>query len=278
MVRTVARGSKRPALRLLRSTDEGRRCQVFSPLGRKLKFASQRMRDWEADESYEPKSSTGTVAASLAQLAPAPTPTPASVPAPKPMPPLFKPPLLPKAPRHSLPKMTTNPLARMRASLTLDVPSTPRQSTSTSAAPLIPLPATGSATPKVRTYHRSHPVAGPATPAPTSVAPETPSAAPATLIPGALSTPMAGKRVYGMNTRSVGRPQPKFKTPFKAGLAPGEPGRLELERRSAEKMKTASAQVSKPTHVKAHTARPEAKKTKYVAFDLSAFCTPFRGD
>jgi hypothetical protein len=80
-----------------------------------------------------------------------------------------------------------------------------------------------------------------------------------------------------MNTRSVGRPQPKFKTPFKAGLAPGEPGRLELERKSAEKMKTASAHVSKPTHVKAHTARAEVKKSRHVAFDLSAFCASLRG-
>ena len=240
----------------------------------KLKLASQRMRDWEVDESYGLKSST--VAASQAQLAPAPTPV--SVPAPKPMPPLFKPPLLSKASRHSLPKMSANPLTRTRASLAFDVPSNPRQSTSTLAPSLIPPPATGSATPKVHTYHHSHPAAGPATPALTSEAPTTPLAAPAPLIPGALSTPMAGKRVYGMNTRSVGRPQPKFKTPFKAGLAPGEPGRLELERKSAEKMKTPSAHVSKPTHVKAYTARPEAKKSKHVAFDLSAFCASLRGD
>ena len=242
----------------------------------KLKLASQRMRDWEVDESYEPKSSTVTVAASQAQLAPAPTP--ASVPAPKLMPPLFKPPLLPKAPRHSLPKMSANPLTRARASLALDVPSNPRLSTSTLAPSLIPPPATGSATSKGHTYHHSHPTAGPATPAPTSETPEIPLAAPAPLIPGALSTPMAGKRVYGMNTRSVGRPQPKFKTPFKVGLAPGEPGRLELERKSTVKMKTASAHVSNPALVKAHTARPEAKKSKHVAFDLSAFCASLRGD
>ena len=58
-----------------------------------------------------------------------------------------------------------------------------------------------------------------------------------------------------MNTRSVRRPQPKFKTPFKAGLAPGEPGRLELERKSAEEMKTPEAHVSKPRRTEKQ-ARP----------------------
>ena len=38
MVQTVARGSKCPAVRLLRSTDEGRRCQSFSRLGGKAEI------------------------------------------------------------------------------------------------------------------------------------------------------------------------------------------------------------------------------------------------
>ena len=63
------------------------------------------------------------------------------------------------------------------------------------------------------------------------------------------------------NTWGVGRP--KFKTPFQVRLAPGKPGRLELERRSAE-MKTASAHVLKPAHVKAHTAGAEVKKSRRV--------------
>ena len=87
---------------------------------------------------------------------------------------------------------------------------------------------------------------------------------------------MVGKRVYGLNARNVGRPQPECKTPFKAGLAPDEPGRLEPERKSAEKMRTTSGHVA--THVKAHTARAEVKKSTYVPFDLSAFCASLRGD
>ena len=66
--------------------------------------------------------------------------------------PLFKPPLLPKAPRHSLPKMSASPLARMRASLAPNVPSFPRPCNSTPESPSIPHPATWSATPKVCTY------------------------------------------------------------------------------------------------------------------------------
>jgi hypothetical protein len=87
------------------------------------------------------------------------------------------------------------------------------------------------------------------------------------LTPGAFSTPLTGKKVYGMNTRSVGRSRPKFKTPFKAGLAPGESGRLELERMAIEKTKTALANALKPT--KAQTAEAEAKKSGHVAFNLS---------
>ena len=245
----------------------------------KLKFASQRMRDWEADESYEPN--LKVVVASQAQSEPAPTPAPApaqvSAPPPRPIPPPFKPPLLPKTPRHSVPQVSANPLARARASLALERPSTPQPSTSTSAPSPMPPPATEPAKPKVYTYHHSHPSA-PITPAATSKTPVASITTPAPLTPGAFSTPITtGKKVYGMNTRSVGRHQPKFKTPFKAGLAPGEPRRLELERKATERMKTALANASKPTPAKAQAAKVEAKRSGHVAFDLSASCVPLRG-
>jgi hypothetical protein len=239
----------------------GVKCLVVSE--EKLKLASRRMRDWEADESYEPKSKT--VAASQAQPAPVSTPAPA----PRPTPPLFKPPLLPKAPRHNLSKMSTNPITHSRASLVLDRPSTPRPTSSTPATSLVPPPATEPAKSKLYNYHASHPAA-PSTPVSTNKVPALSFATPAPLALGASSVPMTGKKVYGMNTRSVGRPQPKFKTPFKAGLAPGEPGRLKLERKAVEKAGTALANVVKPPLVKTQTAKAEAKKSGHVAFNLSA--------
>lgn len=88
---------------------------------------------------------------------------------------------------------------------------------------------------------------------------------------------MTVKKVYGMNTRSVGRPQPKFKTPFKTGFAPGEPERFDLERKAAEKMKIALANVSKLAPTKAQAVKVEVKKSGHVAFDLSAYHTSISG-
>ena len=252
----------------------GVKCLVLSE--EKLRLASQRIRDWEADETYEPKSKT--IAASQAQPTPAPTPAPALTPAlvPKPAPPLFKPPLLPKTPRHSLPKMSADPITRSRASLALDGPSTPRPTSSTPSASLVLPLATEPAKSKVYNYHPSHPAVL-STPASNSKAPALSFTTPAPLAHGAhgvLGTPVSvtGKKVYGMNTRSVGRPQPKFKTPFKAGLAPGEPGRLELDRKVVEKTKIALTNILKATPVKSQTAIVEAKKSRQVAFNLSASC------
>jgi breast cancer 2 susceptibility protein len=222
------------------------------------------MRDWEADESHEPQSKSVAASSQAHEL----VPTSTSAPAPRPTPPLFKPPLLPKAPRHSLPKTSANPPARARASLALDGPSTSRPSasisipTSTPTPSLVPPPAREQAKSKVYAYHYSHPAA-PATPASSKVSAES-FVTPAPLKPGASRTPVTGK-VFGMNTRSVGRSQPKFRTPFKAGLAPGEPGRLDVEQKAAGKMKT-----SKPTSTKVQTAKVEVKKSGHVAFDLSA--------
>jgi len=244
---------------------------VFSE--EKLKLASQRLRDWEADESYEPKPKT--IPAS--QIQPAPVSSPAPAPALRPTPPLFKPPLLPKAPRHSLPKMSANPITRSRPSLVLEGPSTPRPTSLTPAASLLPPPATNPVKSKSYNYHPSHPAA-PSTPVSTSKPPALPFATPAPLALGAFSTPMTGKKVYGMNTRSVGRPQPKFKTPFKVGLAPGEPGRLKLEQKAVEKTGTAVGNVLKPPQVKAQTSKVEAKKSGHVAFNLSASPTSERGN
>ena len=251
----------------------GVKCLVVSE--EKLKLASSRIRDWEADESYEPKSKT--IAASQAQSTPVSTPTPALPLAPRPTPPLFKPPLLPKTPRHSLPKTSANPIMRSRASLALDGPSTPRPTSSTPAASLVPLPATDLVKSKVYNYHPSHP-ATPSTPASTSKAPVPSFETPAPLARGAFSTPVAvaGKKVYGMNTRSVGRSQPRFKTPFKTGLGPGEPGRLGLERKAMEKTRIALVNVLKATPVKAQITMSEAKKIRQVAFNLSASCASLR--
>ena len=83
--------------------------------------------------------------------------------------------------------------------------------------------------------------------------------------------------MYGMNTRSVGRSQPRFKTPFKTGLAPGELGRLELERKAMEKTRVVLVNVLKATPVKAQTPMNEAKKIRQVAFNLSASYAPLRG-
>ena len=267
----------------------GVKCLVVSE--EKLKLAGQRIRDWEADEAYQPKSKT--IAASHAQatltLTPTPTPTPTPIPtpapalapalAPKPTPPLFKSPLLPKTPRHSLPKVFADPITRSRASLALDGPSTPRPTSSTPATPLMLPPATDPAKSKVYNYHPSHPAA-PSTPASTSKVPVLSFTTPAPLAHRVLGTPVSvtGKKVYGMNTRSVGRTQPKFRTPFKAGLAPGDPGRLDLERKALEKTNTALANVLKATPVKAQTAmvEVEVKKSRQVAFNLSASCASLR--
>ena len=252
----------------------GVKCLVVSE--EKLKLASIRIRDWEADESYEPKSKT--IPASQAQPTPAVTPTPALTLAPIPTPPLFKSPLLPKTPRHSLPKTSANPIMRSRASLALDGPSTPRPTNSTPVASLVPPPATEPVKSKVYNYHPSHPAA-PSTPASTSKAPVPSFTTPVPSAHGAFSTPVAvaGKKVYGMNTRSVGRSQPRFKTPFKTGLAPGEAGRLELERKAMEKAKIVLANVLKATPVKAQTAMGDGKKVTQVAFNLSASYVPLRG-
>ena len=173
--------------------------------------------------------------------------------------------------------MSTNPITRSRASLALHGSSTPQPTSSTPSASLVPPPATEPAKPKVYNYHPSHPAA-PSTPASTSNAPALSFTTPAPLAHGVLGTPVSvtRKKVYGMNARSVGRPQPKFKAPLKAGLAPGEPGGLELERKAVEKTKIALANVLKATPVKAQTAMVEAKKSRQVAFNLSASCASLR--
>ena len=66
------------------------------------------------------------------------------------------------------------------------------------------------------------------------------------------------------------------KTPFEAGLTPGEPGRLELERKAVEKTKIVLVTVLKATPVRAQTAVVEAKKSRHIAFNLSASCASLR--
>ena len=236
----------------------GVKCLVVSE--EKLKLASNRIRDWDADESYEPKSKT--IPTRQAQPSTVPTQTPTL--APRPTPPLFKPPLLSKTPLHSLPNASANPIMRSRASLALDGPSTPQPTSSTPATSLVPPPATEPAKSKVYNYHPSHPKYCPAK----------------LLYHLSLHQPrwhMGHSAHQWMNTWSVGRSQPRFKTPFKTGLAPGQPGRLELERKTVEKAGIALANVLKATPVKAHTAMSEAKKVRQVAFNLSASCTSLRG-